>query len=189
MAFFRTFVAVEVNAEVRARAERLIGKLKAGQAKVNWTRPENLHLTLQFLGDTPDTKIPEVCRAVADAAGAAVPFSMTLKAAGAFPRPERPRTVWVGVEEGSDQLRALQADIEGRLLDLGFPRERRRYTPHLTIGRVREGGAAQAMLAELLQQHAKFAGGSTRVDQVLVMASFLDSDGPTYQVLGRANLG
>ena len=112
-------------------------------------------------------------------------------AAGAFPDASRPKTLWIGVApgEGFDRLEALNSAIEDRLHDqMGFPRERRRFHPHLTIGRVNSGGEAQQTLSEIVQQHAHFDASITEIDEVLIFASYLEKSGPTYNVMGRAEL-
>ncbi len=188
MALFRTFIAIEISSEVRNRTAELIERLRKSDAKVSWTRPENLHLTLKFLGDTADSKIPDVCRRVDAAVGEQTPFVASLQQLGAFPKVARPRTVWIGVNEGLAVLQQLQSRIEDEMWAAGFKRERRRYQPHLTIGRVREGGAPQQRLAAMIAREADFSAGSTTVQEVLTMASFLDPQGATYQALGRTRL-
>lgn len=189
MALFRTFIAVEVSDDVRRRVSKITTRLQRSQAKVSWTQSENLHLTLKFLGDTPDTKIPDVCRGVARAAATVEPFTAQFTGVGAFPRPERPRTVWVGLTEGVTALQQLQLQLEEEMYAVGLPRERRKFVPHLTVGRVRGGGPTQQELAKLVQQEANTGAGRCNVHEVVTIASFLNPEGPTYQVLGRAPLG
>ena len=189
MSLFRTFIAIEVGNDVRARATSLVRKLQRSDAKTSWTKLESLHLTLKFLGDTPDVKIPDVCQAIARAAARSQPINASFGSAGAFPNVDRPKTIWIGVDEGFEELCALQASLEEELLELGFPREPRKFKPHVTLGRVRQAGPTQVELGALLAQHHKYSGGKVTVNEVLAMASFLDSDGPSYQVLGRARLG
>ena len=189
MALFRTFIAISVSPEVRKRAGELMNRFRKCGTKVNWSSSENLHLTVKFLGDTHDSKIPDVCRGVARAVAEVPPFNASLDHIGAFPSSARPRAVWIGVDEGQAALQAVQARIEDEMLAAGFKRERRRYVPHMTIGRVREGGVPQRELGELITANAEFSSGTTRVDEVVSMASFFESEGTTYQVLGRAKLG
>jgi len=188
MSLIRTFVALNVSSETRSRAVRLIDRLRESGAKVSWTRPENLHITLKFLGDTPDAQVGTVCRAVSEVAARFEPFRLRLFGAGAFPRSERPRTLWIGVDEGSDAAIALQRAVEDALYDAGFPPERRRFTPHLTLGRVRSGGPTMEALGQLVQQNADFDAGVTVIDELVTYASILEKTGATYQVLGRAPL-
>jgi len=185
----RTFIAVEVSEVVLARAQELIGRLRPGDTNVKWVEPHNIHLTLKFLGDVPDAQTADVCRAVAKAAEQLSPFEIALRGAGAFPHVGRPRTVWMGVDRGADELASLHKAIEKDLAKLGFPKEGRRFHPHLTLGRVRRGGAPQRELGGLIRDNEEFDGGAADINELVVFASFLDKSGPTYQALGRARLG
>jgi 2'-5' RNA ligase len=191
MQSIRTFIAVEVGNDVKARAADLIKRLKKAEADVKWVPPQNMHITLKFLGDVPNVEVPDVCRHVAEVAAKFEPFEIEFAAAGAFPDVSRPKTLWIGIApgEGFEQLEALSSAIEDRLHDqMGFPRERRRFHPHLTIGRVNSGGQSQERLGEIVQEHANFDASITEIDEVLIFASYLEKSGPTYNVMGRAEL-
>jgi RNA 2',3'-cyclic 3'-phosphodiesterase len=186
----RTFVAVEISSEMRTKATRLINQLSRSSANVKWVEPRNLHLTLKFLGQVEVLEMPEVCRAVAEAVAELPPFDLTGAGAGAFPNADRPRTLWLGVSEGTDEMVALHDAVETRLADLGFRREQRRFRPHLTIGRVRNSSPAGIReLAELLEEQREFVGGSCDVSEVVVFASETGPAGPTYDPLSHAALG
>jgi len=189
MSNIRTFIAVDISAQVRSRAANLIKRLQVCGVKASWTDPSNMHLTLKFLGEIPDPRVPDVCRAVAESCSGYPRMKLGFHGAGAFPRNERPRTVWIGVQPETDEFAELYHTIEARLYDVGFAKERRRFTPHLTIGRIRAGGPELHELGQLILQNTEFVAGSCPVEQVLVYGSFLDKSGPTYQVLGRARLG
>jgi 2'-5' RNA ligase len=191
MARIRTFVAVELAPSVISRANDLIDKLRVSSAQVNWAKTQQMHLTLKFLGDVPDTDTPDICRVVAKVARGFEPFEITCRGAGAFPTNDHPRTLWIGIEDGAEALCELQAAIETALKDqLGFPREARRFQPHLTIGRVKhEPPTAKGELAELLAKHQHFDADLSVIDEVVVFASFLGRSGPTHEALGRAELG
>ena len=184
----RTFVAVEMDAAVREMAAELSRELASAGADVKWVDAENMHLTLKFLGEVDSREVHEVCRAVESAAASQAPFRLDLCGAGAFPTIHRPRTLWLGCGPGSEPLAALAERIEAELHKLGYPREGRRFHPHLTLGRIRRGKAGLARLAELLAEHADFEAGRSRVDEVVVFSSQLDRGGPTYNPLGRAKL-
>jgi len=185
----RTFIAIDVGDDVRDRAADLARRLQVAGADVKWVDTDNMHLTLKFLGDIPDRETAEVCRAVSEAAQAHSPFNISLRGAGAFPNAARPRTVWMGVERGVAELESFQTGIEKALAKLGYRKEARRFHPHLTLGRVRRGGAAVRDLGRLIRDNEQFDGASASINKVLVFASFLDKTGPTYNVLGRAPLG
>jgi 2'-5' RNA ligase len=184
----RTFIAVPISASIRKRALDLIDRLGGTGAPVKWVAAANLHFTLKFLGEVQIEATADVCARVIDAASGQRPFSLVVQGAGAFPRPARPRAIWLGATDGTDEIVALHRSIEKALLPMGFRREQRRFVPHLTIGRVRSGPQRADELAALIENNADFAAGKTPVDEVVVVASFLDSTGPTYQRLGRAPL-
>ena len=184
----RTFIAVDLSAEICSRIQELIDQLRLAEARVSWTKPGNVHLTLKFLGDTDEQRLPDVCRAVGDAARGTQPVSIRVRGLGAFPHVQRPRTIWVGIAEGAEEIGALAEAVAGALHALGFPRESRPFSPHVTVGRVRERVSGQSELIRRLREKADFEGGSALVQEVVVYASLLRPEGPTYQVLGRAPL-
>jgi 2'-5' RNA ligase len=189
MARLRTFIGVDIGKSIRDRAVALQKSLAEASSEVKWVEPENLHVTLLFLGEVDDRTIPDVCRVVAEETAKHPRFPMTIEKAGCFPHPRRPRILWVGVGEGSEQLRALHDGLEPPLLDLGcYRREERKYSPHITLGRVRSERPADRLAAALAQQ-AAWRGGQIEVKELLVMSSELTPKGPIYTVLSRASLG
>src|SRR5207302_1126804 len=130
-------------------------------------------VTMLFLGEVDQRNLVEVCRAVADVAGQYVAFPMSVEHAGAFPNLRRPRTLWVGVGTGAQEVTALHDAIEKPLLELGcYRREERGYTPHVTLGRVKADRPADD-LSKALMKHAAWSAGETTVQAVHVMGSEL----------------
>lgn len=185
----RTFVAVELNNAVRTKARELIASLQGTAADVKWVEPQNLHLTLKFLGEVLQRDVLDVCRAVARGATKVEPFDLEIRGVGAFPNVARPRTVWIGAGEGADQMIRLHDHVEAALAELGYREEHRRFQTHLTIGRARGGGLGLAELADALRQQADVPIGRVNVQKATVFSSQLTSDGPIYEVLGTARLG
>ena len=185
----RTFIAIEAVDEVHARALQAIDQLQTAADDVKWVAPENLHWTLQFLGDIADEVMAEVCRVVARVARAYEPFSLTADGVGAFPKIEKPRTLWLGATEGSEPLCELQDELEEALCELGFRGESRQFVPHLTLGRLGRYSRATQDLTDRLTALSTFEGGTMAVDEVMVFASELLKTGPAYHVLSRAPLG
>ncbi|MGE0606214.1 MAG: RNA 2',3'-cyclic phosphodiesterase [Pirellulales bacterium] len=183
----RTFVAVEIGLDIRARATRLIAKLKTTGADVRWVEPDKLHLTLKFLGDVERNDIPAVCNAVLRAAAEVPPFDLESHGVGAFPDLHHPRTIWMGIGQGEAEMAALQAGVEQALADEGYRPEARRFRPHLTLGRVRGARGADELAAEL-GGLLDYFGGAMSVDEVIVFSSTLDRRGPTYEPLATAEL-
>lgn len=136
----RLFVAIIPPPEVREGALREARSL-SWRGSIRWLQPENVHLTLKFLGETPEPKMQGLRDALEAACGGHLALDLELTGAGAFPSVERARVLWVGVGEGSDRLRALAEDVEDALESLGFEREKRPFHPHATVGRARDGDA------------------------------------------------
>lgn len=184
----RTFVAVELTPEIRTRANQLIGALRRVVADVRWSPPENMHLTLKFLGDVEVLEVPRVCDAVKQAVRDATPFNIEIRGAGAFPDSQRPRTVWLGVGEGAEELARIHERLEAALAPLGFREECRRYRPHLTLGRVRDSQPGSSF-ARALAAHETYAAGAMMVGEVAVVSSELSRSGSKYEVLGHIDFG
>ncbi len=185
----RTFIAVDVSPAVLRRGADLIERLRTSDAPVKWVDSSKMHLTLKFLGDVREADLPGVYRGVAQAAAQREAFEISLAGAGAFPDLGRPRTVWIGVDRGADTLGHLQAAVDKSLKKIGFPKERRRFHPHLTLGRIRQSGIATRRLADQIRDLEQFDAGTTTISDVVVYASHLAKTGPTYEVLSRAPLG
>jgi 2'-5' RNA ligase len=189
MARLRTFIAVGLDQAIRDRTVALQETLSATGADVKWVEPENLHVTLLFLGDVNDRDVLDVCKAVIATCGNLPAFPMSVQTVGCFPNPRRPRTLWVGLGGGEQELVAVHDALEKALLKLGcYRREERRYTPHVTLGRVKSEEANEKLVAALAK-HAGWQGGHQNVREVLVMSSELRPQGPAYSVLSRAKLG
>lgn len=189
MAKTRTFVAVNALDDVHVAALKAIDSLREPDDKVKWVEPDNLHWTLQFLGDLNDQEIADVCIRVSRVACDYKPFALAALGVGAFPTAERARTLWLGADMGASELSELQSDIEQNLADLGFRAERRQFVPHLTLGRVGRAAHRESSLADRIARLADFDGGQMPVDAVTVYASELQKSGPRYHVLARAPLG
>ncbi|HEX4413263.1 MAG TPA: RNA 2',3'-cyclic phosphodiesterase [Lacipirellulaceae bacterium] len=183
----RTFIAVVASPEVRRSAAKVARLLGPVAGDVRWTPAENLHWTLQFLGEVDLLEIPIVCNAVLAAAGGLESFELECRGVGAFPAPDRPRNLWIGAGKGAQAMIALQAAIQAKLAALGFRGEARRYVPHLTLGRAGRDSAPRALVRELASL-AEYDAGAMLVDEVTVFSSQLKPDGPVYEVLARAAL-
>jgi 2'-5' RNA ligase len=186
----RTFIALDLGKTVRDKAVALQESLARTGSDVKWVEPENLHLTLLFLGEVDDRDVPAVCRAVTECCREQEPFRMSVETIGCFPNLRRPRTVWIGVGEGTQEVVTLHDALETTLLELGcYRREDRQFTPHVTLGRVKHDGGPLHELAALLTKKADWQAGEVSVREVLVMSSELMPQGPIYSILSRAKLG
>jgi 2'-5' RNA ligase len=188
MAVLRTFLAVEVGPNVAGSAQKLVNRLKATTAKVSWIRPQQMHLTLAFLGDLRDREIPGLLQAVNAAVRPLAAFDILCRGLGVFPSLDNPRTIWLGVTMGAEEMRALHNALEKGLASLGIRGEGRRYRPHLTLGRVRSLPNGPADLAQLVNEFAEYEAGIMSVCDVTVFQSTRDEGMPVYEPLGQAEL-
>ena len=133
----RTFLAVPVPDEVRSKKNMLYSTLEGSPAKINWVKNIQLHLTLKFLGYTPELSNSEVIDHIQTITHNVKPFHLTIEETGCFPIPERPRVLWMGVTGDLKPLLNLVSRIERSLDGLGFPKERQVYSPHITLARVK----------------------------------------------------
>lgn len=180
----RTFIAIKVPGlgPLRQVLKELAGMGRA----LKTVDPDNLHVTLKFLGQTDVDLVPEVRALMERAASSCAACDLTITGLGVFPHAQRPNVVWAGLQ-GADALTSLTADLEVGLEPHGFPRENRPFVPHLTLARVK--ARPPASLRDLLSRHAKSLFGRATIDQVEFIRSEPGPDGSRYTVLAAAPLG
>lgn len=183
----RTFIAVPTTPSLRKSALKLMDLLRPFAGDVKWVASENLHWTLQFLGDVDQDHIAEICSGITTAVAQFEPFTLDARGAGAFPANDRPRTLWLGTGEGRETMVAVQASIQKRLATIGYRGEQRRYVPHLTLGRAGRDKPSRE-LSDQLSRLAEFDAGSMLVDEIAVYSSTLRREGPFYEALGHISL-
>lgn len=183
----RTFIAVEISDPMRRKIARDMAIMKETAPLIQWAHPENLHLTLKFLGDVKENDLEELFDAVADAVENFEPFTIELRGVGAFPNWRYPRVVWAGTAEGSQEAKELAGEVEAACVGVGYERERRAWRPHLTLGRVKEPGHAQG-LPEVAGMMEEKSFGLIDVDEVVVFMSSLRRTGPVYSPMARFSL-
>ncbi len=188
----RSFVAIELSDQLRAKLSMIQEFLKEKGAadRVRWVKPEGIHLTLQFLGDVPADRVKEISLAMTDGSRDVAPFNLGFAGLGCFPSASRPSVLWVGVEGDTSALAELQASIQARLSRLGYPPEKRKYTPHLTLGRVARhiGDGDRRRLGTLVSTCSIEPLGGMEVRQVSLIKSELSPAGARYSRLAVAHL-
>ena len=188
MGQIRTFIAVDVSSAIRNAASRIINRLSVDTVDFNWVEKDNLHVTLNFLGDVEETEVPGVCRLVSDTVAEFGSFELSVKGLGCFPKPEKPRVMWMGIESGGEELTSLNERLSTALETMRFPRERNDYRPHLTLGRIRRGGRWNPSLTLAVEKGQDLVGGTMVVNEVVVYSSYLDRTGPTYTAMSRIEI-
>jgi len=183
----RTFIAVELSQEIQDRLGQLQSDFKVSMPDVRWTKYSNIHLTLKFLGDVPLSKIDKIGEALREVAVQFPAFTMSLAGIGAFPNSRKPRIVWAGVKKGADELKEIASSIDLSMKRLGFPPEKRRFSPHLTVGRIRHLKNPAAM-TEALDKSAVGELGEFTVERISLIKSQLDPAGSIYTTIKEARL-
>ena len=183
----RIFVAVPLDENLRDAILDLQRHLEGAGAVARWTRREQLHFTLRFLGEISLAQVARVKVAAREAAGRIGPFTVTLQGLGAFPSLHRPQVVWAGVEEGKEPLQALAGRLQEALARQRFPDEPRPFRPHLTLARVK----STRNWGELVRALSAFKDegiGTQQIDTLVVFESHLTPKGPQYTPLEEVRL-
>jgi len=192
----RTFVAAELDstlthdiAGVQQKLKRELHRL-GPRVRLQWVRPDSIHLTLKFLGAIEQSQVGIIVQALANAAREYVPFSVDVKGFGVFPDIRSPRVLWMGLSGPTDRLIHLAGSIDAAVAPLGFPAERKPYSPHLTMARVKEQShAIGEALAESGVMRECACLGILSIQSVALMQSVPSPSGSIYSCLGRVLLG
>jgi 2'-5' RNA ligase len=187
MPLVRLFVAVNLEADLVAAAARTQHALQRSGADVKWVNPDGFHFTLKFLGSVDEARVGEIVEALDGAVSSTEPFEVCLEGVGAFPHPSAPRVVWLGMSEGGTPLAGLAGAVAAAMERLGFAREDRPFSGHLTLGRVRSPRGREALQQALAAEAADMIGRMT-VRRVSLMQSRLSPQGATYTELAGAPL-
>ncbi|XXF77361.1 RNA 2',3'-cyclic phosphodiesterase [Myxococcaceae bacterium GXIMD 01537] len=179
----RLFVAVVLGEAVEAHGVAAIERLRPRAPHARFVKAEGLHLTLSFLGEVDPARLPELREALARVAPRHAPLTLSIGGGGTFGAPSHPRVLWAGVGGDVKALQALQADVAGALEALGFPRDERAYSPHLTLARAKtpRGDAALGACAHALHGAT---WGEAPVDRLILF----ESRGGHYHPQGEAPL-
>ncbi len=184
----RLFVAVDLDQAVRAAAAattRRVALLAERAGSVNWVKPENMHLTLKFLGEVADARVAEIAARVKEVYDIPA-FDASFAGVGLFPPSGPARVIWIGMTAGAEALTALQEEVERRIGPLGFPAEKRGFQAHLTLGRFRV--PAPRTIRAAIEEAGAGAVGTCRIDHVTLYQSRLSPRGAMYTALERGPL-
>ena len=187
----RAFLAVELAPDVRAALVDLIEQLgRSGLRGLRLVRPENIHLTLKFLGDVPVDQVDAIVAAVSRVAATHSPFELKLGGAGVFPNRRAARVLWVGIEGHLSPLILLRQQLDESMVSLGFASDSRVFSPHLTVGRIKDGARAsdRERAAEFHLSSRIESGLPVGVESVGLIRSTLHPDGATYRRLASLAL-
>ncbi len=184
----RTFIAFCLPVDIQNYLGSLISEFKKTAADVKWVRPENIHLTLKFLGEQDNKRIKAIKQIIDETAVNYMAFSLELAGVGGFPTLEAPRVIWMGIAMGDKETRAIAEELDEKISRLGIPKESRPFSSHITIGRVRSPLNRQTLVSAIKncaieEKKLKFA-----VERITLYKSTLTSQGPIYEVIHEASL-
>lgn len=174
----RSFIAIELPDAVKSSLSTTQEEMKKCGADIRWVRPEGIHLTLKFLGNIEEKDVVSIIEVLKGTCENYTVFNLNISGLGFFPNNRSPRVIWVGIKD-SESVSVLQTDIEEGLSSLGFERENRKYSPHLTLGRFRSSRGKQILINQIEAiKNKKF--GAIKVGSVSLMKSELNPKGAKY---------
>lgn len=186
----RTFIAIVLSEEIKDFLVKLQEKLKASNADVKWVKKEGIHLTLKFLGNVEQKKIDEIIKIINNISNHMASFQLELGSIGAFPKKEIPRVIWVDLSKGDEETKAIAQKLEEEIAKLGIPKEKRAFSSHITLGRVKTSLNRKQLIEQLnyLQANPLKEKPKYKVEKITLFKSTLTPTGPIYQVLYEGNL-
>ena len=176
---FRAFIAIDLPESVKSFLSEAQEALKSYGFRVKWVRPQNIHLTLKFLGDTATADINKIAEAMMLAARGCPAMSLAARGIGFFPHVRRPRVIWAGLDGQLEILANLQQTLDAQLVDVGFARDSRAFKSHLTLGRVR-GKIAPDRIKTAMDKLKDFESESFEIDEIILFKSELRPTGAVY---------
>ncbi len=186
----RCFIAIDIDDKIRAAVgdlqRQLQGEARLARSDCRWVRPQQMHLTLKFLGQIKEDESVQVCNIAGQVAGRHKSFELDIENVGHFGG-KSARVLWVGTGAGVEKLCDLQQELEQQLAEAGFPAEARGFSGHLTLCRIKNPKAG-VELVQASEKYKNFKLGSIFADELIVYQSQLTPQGPVYTVLGNYKL-
>lgn len=178
----RMFVAIELPQFLREALAQLQAEIRKTGFPAKWTAAENIHMTIKFLGDTPASLVEDIGGRLADAVAGFPPITLWATGLSVFPSVKRPRVLWTGTGGETDRLARLQKQVEENLSAIGFAKEERLFTAHLTLARFK-GSIDPETIITTMTRYGNFASGSFSAGAICLFESRLTPKGPVYNRL------
>lgn len=175
----RLFVAVHLNESTKYKIKKLISQLKEKSNKIKWVPIENLHITLKFLGETDESMFGDVISSLEKIKHS--PFTLTIAHIGGFPNLKSPKVLWIGIQGDQYSIKSLSDQVEKSIIHLNYTKEQRKFTSHITIGRVKQK-IDQSLLNYLIENQTYYFGEVT-ISSFSLIESQLTSKGAVYNEL------
>jgi len=186
----RTFIAIGLPQEIKDALACLQNKLKQSGADIRWVEPQNIHLTLKFLGERDDKKLEKIKQILEEVAKNISPFRIRLFSLGAFPKINFPKVIWVGIDKGDNETIEIAKELEERIAQLGIPKEDRPFSSHITIGRMKSPLNRERLIQNLQELENSLGEQNLEfvVTKITLFKSTLTPKGPIYEVLKETSL-
>ena len=184
MSKFRGFIAIDIDPTERIR--EFSEDLRRANAKLKMVEPKNLHVTLKFLGETREDIVDEIEKCMRDAVKDLKPFKIKLQGVGAFPNLKRINVIWIGTE--GKEMEVIFRRLEDGLERLGYTKERRAFSPHLTIARVKSLNDKEKLIS-ILGKYSREYFGEQIVESIKLKKSVLTEKGPIYSTVKEVRMG
>ncbi|MFQ6010208.1 MAG: RNA 2',3'-cyclic phosphodiesterase [Candidatus Aenigmatarchaeota archaeon] len=184
----RLFIAVKTPKEIRSKIAQIQEKFEELDIDIKLVEPENLHFNLKFIGEYAEEKLPNLKKALDNICSQFSAFDSHIAGIGSFPSPTYIRVIWLGMEEGSQAFSAIAEALDMGLEGLGIAKNDKKFTPHLTLGRVRSGKGREELIS-LLRDLKNTDIGTFRVDKIILFESKLGKKGPVYTEVHSVKLG
>jgi 2'-5' RNA ligase len=183
----RTFIAIPLSSEIQQFLSQVQDHLKKLDCNIKWVNPENIHLTLKFLGDVKPKKIDAIKQTLEELAKNMRPINIELTQIGAFPNAKNPHVLWIGIKDDEHQIARFASSVEDNFGKIGFKKEKKPFSPHITLGRIRSPKNIQ-LLSEAISNYALPVDLKQIAQNITLYKSTLTPAGPIYEPLHSADL-
>ncbi len=187
----RTFIAIELPKEIRNALTLLQEQLRKSGSDVKWVNPENIHLTLKFLGERDEKKIKKIIEILDEIVKDKTSFMANISTIGAFPKINFPRVLWAGIDKGDNEIKEIFKELEEKIAKVGIPKENRPFSSHITLGRTRSTLNRQELVRELNNRQENIPSEINlefHVTKITLFKSTLTPKGSIYEILKEASL-
>jgi len=181
----RAFIAIDLPQEIKSQLAKIQKHLASSNADAKWVEPENIHLTLKFLGEITPEQQNQITAILKEIGATYSTFPAQITSLGAFPKIDHPRIIWVGIEQGDQEIKTIVQKLEEELEKIGIPQESREFASHITLARVRSGKNRMELVNGLNNLLGKLQVAEFKVGKITLFKSTLSHQGPLYQPLGE----
>ena len=177
---FRSFIAIEIPGDLKESLIRIQERFRKTGERVSWVKPGGMHITLKFLGDIEEESISQIGEEIGHVCSNRDPIKVKLCGAGVFPNMKQPRILWIGIREGAKEIQQVFEALDPRLSEIGFPRDKRPFRPHVTLGRIKHLRDRQGF-AVIVKENQDSEVGTMTAKSIQLMESRLRPEGALYR--------